>query len=805
MTQPTLKTLASFAIDAVGFYPVGDLTADVAGNLYGTTSGGGSAGQGTVFELAYGTSSVTKLAAFTGKNSVSFGGLAVDANGNIYGTTADGSGGASGTVFELAHGASSITTLATFTGLNGNYPYANVIADVAGNLYGTTLDSGSAGYGTVFELAHGALSITTLATFVTYDKGDVPCGRLTVDAAGNLYGTTFRGGSAGFGTVFELAHGASSVITLATFTGLNGAKPFAGLIADAAGNLFGTTEEGGSAGLGTVFELAHGTSSIATLATFAGLNGSSPTATLIADAAGNLYGTTESGGNADGVGTVFEITNSGFIVPVAPIIALVSAPSASNAQTATLGSVTPGIAGDALTVTLTSDARFATGSNLAIVNGILIYTPGLVTAAQVGSDSLTYTVTDTINGAVITETQVVALSAFITLGAGIQKVTVSAGSTYLGGSGADEFVVNASTIAATIDGGSSGKNSLTVTGGGAVTMGANITDIAAVRLIAGAGTSPYNFTANDLPGLVIFTSTGPDIIHDGAGGDIVNINSAAATVFGGGGKDTFYVTAATIGATIDGGTGHSSLGVKGGGAETMGANITHISEVHLMGGTPGAVGFDFTANATQNLAIVGSAGNDTIHVGDASQTVSTLGRSSLVLATAATAGAKVQAIGAGNVATLEIVGGGTATLNGNDGHGLLVVLDAATHLDLGTAAFITATATTAGSTLVAHQCQQTLASLAGGATMVGYSGGSDTFLGSKAGLTGDTITGLTANDKIDVTDLAPLTGVNFTQTSVGQGTLSLGFGRSLTLTGTFNPSHFHVTTDGHAGSFVTYG
>lgn len=133
------------------------------------------------------------------------------------------------------------------------------------------------------------------------------------------------------------------------------------------------------------------------------------------------------------------------------------------------------------------------------------------------------------------------------------------------------------------------------------------------------------------------------------------------------------------------------------------------------------------------------------------------------------------------------------------------MLDAATHLNLGTAAFITATATTAGGTLVAQQYQQTLAGLVGGTTMVGYSKGSGTFLGTKAGLAGDTIAGLTANDKIDVTDLAPLMGVNFTQTAAGQGTLSLGFGRSLTLTGAFNPSHFHIATDGHAGSFVTYG
>ncbi len=485
-----------------------------------------------------------------------------------------------------------------------------------------------------------------------------------------------------------------------------------------------------------------------------------------------------------------------------PIVTLAAAPTASNAQAAVLGTAAPGFGADALSVTLTSDASFATGSSVTLSGGKLVYTPGQVTAAKAGSDLINYVVTDTVTGATTLGRETVTLIPVTQLASGTQKVVVLPGQIYMGG-GADEFVVSATTIASTIDGGSSGKNSLTVTGGGTIVMGANITDIAAVRLTGGSA-APTNFTANNLLGLVIFTSAGSDTIHDGTGGDTVNINSATATVFGGGGKDTFYVTAASIGATIDGGAGASSLGVNGGGTETMGANITHVASVQLIGGTPGAAGFNFTANATPGLIIVGSAGNDTIHIGDASQTIRTLGQNTLVLATAATAGATVQEIGAGNITTLEIAGGGTTTLNGNDGQGLLVVLDAATHLNLGTAAFITAAATTSGSTLVAQQTQQTLSSLVGGTTMVGYSGGSDTFLGTKAGLTGDTIMGLTDSDKIHVTDLLPSAGVIFAQTAAGQGTLSLEGGPSLTLTGTFNPSHFHIATDGHAGSFISY-
>ena len=121
--------------------------------------------------------------------------------------------------------------------------------------------------------------------------------------------------------MFEIAHsgnGYGPVTTLASFNGSNGAYPLAGLIADANGDLFGTTEEGGQSGDGTVFEIAHGGNGygpVTTLASFNGNNNALSIAGLIADANGDLFGTTDGGGQGNG-GTVFEITNSGFVAPL---------------------------------------------------------------------------------------------------------------------------------------------------------------------------------------------------------------------------------------------------------------------------------------------------------------------------------------------------------------------------------------------------------------------------------------------------------------------------------------------------------
>lgn len=215
-----------------------------------------------------------------------------------------------------------------FTSNDGNHPYAGLISDTAGNLYGTTLSGGAAGLGSVFELipnANGTWTEKVLYNF-SHDSGFNPMARLILDPAGNLYGTTFSGGAHDGGTAFELTPNAGGSWTekvLRSFfvDGKGGTGPAAGLIFDAAGNLYGTTfsggAAGGAAGLGTVFELmpnADGTWTEKVLHHFNadGKHGYYPYANMVFDAAGNLYGTTYDGvispGDVPGLGTVFELT-----------------------------------------------------------------------------------------------------------------------------------------------------------------------------------------------------------------------------------------------------------------------------------------------------------------------------------------------------------------------------------------------------------------------------------------------------------------------------------------------------------------
>jgi uncharacterized repeat protein (TIGR03803 family) len=281
--------------------------------MYGTTYLGGASNLGTVFELAHGSGTITTLASFNGTNGAEpIGGLIMDGSGNLYGTTSGVHYRTfnSGTVFEVAHGSGAITTLATFNGTNGANPCDALIMDSSGNLYGTTKGGGFHFAGTVFELAHGSHTITTLASFNGGGNGANPYAGLIMDSGGNFYGTTSTWGAYQRGTVFELAHGSHTITTLASFNGTNGANPYGGLIMDSSGNLYGTTYSGGSSSDGTVFELAQGSGTISTLAAFNGTNGAGPEGGLIVDSGGNLYGTT-AGGGASSNGTVFELTGGG--------------------------------------------------------------------------------------------------------------------------------------------------------------------------------------------------------------------------------------------------------------------------------------------------------------------------------------------------------------------------------------------------------------------------------------------------------------------------------------------------------------
>jgi uncharacterized repeat protein (TIGR03803 family) len=302
----TLTTLASFS-GPDGAYPSAALIMDSGGNLYGTASGGGAFADGTVFEFAHGSGKITVLASFNGTDGGDpLGSLIMD-SGNLYGTTYRGGASDAGTVFELAQGSDTITTLASFNVSNGARPRAGVIMDSSGNLYGTTAQGGATWEdSTVFELAQGSGTITTLASF-NGTNGLRPSAGLIMDSRGNLYGTAYRGGAANEGTVFELARGSSTITTLASFfAGVYGKYPRGGLVMDRSGNLYGTTAYGGPLNNGTVFELAPGGGTITALASFSGSDGAGPLAGLIMDSSGNLYGTTAYGG-ASRDGTVFEL------------------------------------------------------------------------------------------------------------------------------------------------------------------------------------------------------------------------------------------------------------------------------------------------------------------------------------------------------------------------------------------------------------------------------------------------------------------------------------------------------------------
>jgi uncharacterized repeat protein (TIGR03803 family) len=327
-----------------GDTPLGGLIFDQAGNLYGTTVLGGAHGSGTVFQLvpnADGSWRESVLYSFCPTNcgdGADPNGLVFDLAGNLYGTTSSGGGAlAGGTVFKLAPNAdgswreSVLYSFCSRTNCSdGDFPDASLIFDQAGNLYGTTFDGGAHGSGgTVFQLvpnADGSWRESVLHSFCSLTNcgdGDEPFAGLVFDLAGNLYGTTLIGGALNQGTVFKLAPNAdgswreSVLHSFCSRTNCgDGAVPYAGLVFDLAGNLYGTTLFGGvpkcsdDRGCGVVFKLTpnlNGGSKEAVLHTFADHPGANPTAGVIFDAAGDLYGTSD-GDESTTFGSVFEIT-----------------------------------------------------------------------------------------------------------------------------------------------------------------------------------------------------------------------------------------------------------------------------------------------------------------------------------------------------------------------------------------------------------------------------------------------------------------------------------------------------------------
>lgn len=308
-----------------GLHPNG-LIRSKSGTLYGTTYWGGSGASGDVFKLAR-DGHKTLLYAFTGGSDGRDpnAGVVEDKAGNLYGTTIGGGAHRMGVVFKLTKSAGyAETVLHSFgsSATDGVQPDAGLMMDSAGNLYGTTIVGGTGncpdtgGCGTVYKITPDGTE-TVLYNFQGGSDGRYPYAGVTQDSNGNFYGTAFTGGARDKGVVFKLAPDGIETVLYSFAGGSDGANPYAGVTRDGAGNLYGTTEYGGSKKKGTVFKLApDGTETM--LHTFAGgSDGSYPQAGVIADQAGNLYGTTQYGGTGTcnpllppGCGIVFEIENS---------------------------------------------------------------------------------------------------------------------------------------------------------------------------------------------------------------------------------------------------------------------------------------------------------------------------------------------------------------------------------------------------------------------------------------------------------------------------------------------------------------
>jgi uncharacterized repeat protein (TIGR03803 family) len=303
--QGRKKVLYKFSGGVDGGLPLAGLVRDSDANLYGTTELDGDDTAGVVFKLDK-TGTETVLHSFTGGVDGGFpeASLVRDHASNLYGTTTGGGAYDDGVVFKVdTTGAE--TVLYTFTGgADGSDPFAGLVRDSAGNLYGTAAFGGAHDAGVVFELKSNG-NYKPLHSFTGGAGGATPYGGVVRDSAGNLYGTTTYGGAhPTCGVVFKLdATGTYTV--LHNFTcGADGGNPFAVLVRDSAGNLYGTTSYNGTFGNGVVFKLDTA-GAYTVLHSFDGTDGSHPEE-LVRDLAGNLYGTTGSGGAYD-KGVVFKI------------------------------------------------------------------------------------------------------------------------------------------------------------------------------------------------------------------------------------------------------------------------------------------------------------------------------------------------------------------------------------------------------------------------------------------------------------------------------------------------------------------
>ncbi len=321
LTLAGQQTILHRFVQSDGALPSANLIQDNRGNLYSTVDFGGpygcdNKGCGGIFRRDA-KGKVSLLYAFRGGRDGAnpYAGLIFDQAGNLYGAAFAGgtAGGCAasgtqgcGTLFKL-DAAGELHVLHVFTGgSDGANPYSALIRDSSGNLYGTASSGGSNNFGTVFKVdARGHFSV--LYTFAGGSDGAIPFGGLIRDSAGNLYGTTLGGGGHSAGTVYKLDATGKETILYAFTGGADGQSPWASVLMDENGNLFGTTSFGGANGDGTVFQLdTSGNETVLHSFTFA-TDGTAIISPVIMDSHGNLFGTADEGG-PNGNGTAFEVS-----------------------------------------------------------------------------------------------------------------------------------------------------------------------------------------------------------------------------------------------------------------------------------------------------------------------------------------------------------------------------------------------------------------------------------------------------------------------------------------------------------------
>lgn len=318
-----LVHFTGFSGVAKGTGPRGNLVADDQGFIWGTTLGGGASNVGTVFRFnpAAPTAGIATIAEFTGnagafKGAAPFAGLASDGRGFLWGTTSGGGAFGGGTVFKIHAGSAVLATVAEFAsnGVNGallgRTPVAALVDDGQGHLWGSTRQAGTGIFGTLFQIDYYTDTLTTMVQFTGLSgvaRGSDPQAPLVLGPDGLLWGTTFTGGTHDKGTIFNLNPVGGALKTAFEFPTVKGGQfPYASLVRAAPGELWGATSNGGDLGGGVIYKINVANGAYSPLVELGGASGAAPSASLTDDGQGGVWGTCNLSGIASG-GSLFRV------------------------------------------------------------------------------------------------------------------------------------------------------------------------------------------------------------------------------------------------------------------------------------------------------------------------------------------------------------------------------------------------------------------------------------------------------------------------------------------------------------------